>query len=225
MKALKYTAIGVLVLVACTIAYSLYSQRNAVHMTTRQKLLKTVYPAFMWATKLFNANRDVLRNPGKPSLTDFYSLQSKDISGTTVDFHSFRGKKILIVNTASDCGYTAQYDELEQLYRSYGSKLTVIAFPANDFKEQEKGDGESIAAFCRKNYGVSFPLMEKAVVIAGTAQHPVYQWLTRPERNGWNQQAPSWNFAKYLVDEQGNLQAYFGPSVSPLSKEITGFIK
>jgi glutathione peroxidase len=225
MKALKYTAIGVLALVAFTITYSLFTQRNAVHMTTRQKILKTVYPAFMWATKLFNTNRDVLRNPGKPSLADFYSLPASDISGAAIDLHSFRGKKILIVNTASDCGYTAQFDELEQLYRSYGNKLTVIAFPANDFKEQEKGDAASIASFCRKNYGVSFPLMEKAVVIPGAAQHPVYQWLTRPQQNGWNQQAPSWNFAKYLLDEQGNLQAYFGPSVSPLSTEITSLLK
>lgn len=212
-------------LLAFTLLYSLISQRNAVHMTTRQKILKTVYPALMRITRLFNSNRDLLLNPGKSPQVDFYSLKANDISGSPVDFSTFRGKKLLIVNTASDCGYTAQYDELEQLYQTYGQQLTIIAFPANDFKEQEKGDAASIAAFCRKNYGVTFPLMEKSVVLPGPDQHPVYQWLTRTAGNGWNNRPPSWNFAKYLVDEQGNLQAYLGPSISPLSADITGLIK
>ena len=212
-------------LVLLVLVYSLIAQRNAPQMTTRQKILKTVYPAFMRITNWFNTNRGVFLNPGKTPLADFYQLRAKDISGGLVDFSGFRGKKVLLVNTASDCGYTAQYDELEQLWKNYGQHLTVIAFPANDFKEQEKGNAAEIAAFCRKNYGVSFPLMEKAVVLPGPAQHPVYQWLTRAGLNGWNDRPPSWNFAKYLVDERGHLQAYFGPSVSPLSTDITSLLK
>jgi glutathione peroxidase len=124
------------------------------------------------------------------------------------------------VNTASDCGYSNQYNQLQELSQKYKDKLVVLGFPANDFKEQEKGSDQEIAAFCKANYGVSFPLMSKSVVIRSDQQNPVFQWLTDSSRNGWNNKQPGWNFSKYIVDEKGMLTHYFGSSVSPLSKDV-----
>ena len=130
----------------------------------------------------------------------------------------------MIVNTASDCGYTPQYAELQKLYQHAKEELEIIAFPANDFKEQEKGTDEEIAQFCSLNYGVSFPLTKKTVVVKGEAQHPVFRWLTSRDKNGWNNEAPSWNFAKYLINENGVLTHCFDPAVSPLSTEVTAAV-
>ena len=155
-----------------------------------------------------------------PSVS-FYSLKDTSIDGSVFDFEQLKGKKIMLVNTASDCGYTGQYDDLQKLSETYKGKLVVIGFPANDFKEQEKGTDEEIAAFCKLNFGVSFPLMKKSSVIKGTDQNKVFEWLTDPKKNGWNKQWPSWNFCKYIVDEQGMLTNYFGSTIEPLGKEIT----
>ena len=125
------------------------------------------------------------------------------------------------MNTASDCGYTGQYDDLQKLSEAYKNKIVVIGFPANDFKEQEKGSDEEIAAFCRINFGVSFPLMQKSSVKKGAGQNKIFEWLTDSSKNGWNSQQPSWNFCKYIVDEQGRLTNYFGSTIEPLGKEIT----
>jgi len=138
---------------------------------------------------------------------------------------SLKGKKILLVNTASECGYTGQYDQLQKLYSGYNNQLVIIGFPANDFKEQEKGTNEEIAAFCKQNYGVSFPLAEKSVVVKASHQNNIFQWLTDPAKNGWNKQAPTWNFCKYLVNEEGMLTNYFGPAVEPTSEEIIKAIR
>jgi len=132
---------------------------------------------------------------------------------------------VLIVNTASNCGYTNQYQELQKLYDQYKEKLIVLAFPSNDFKEQEKGNDEEIAAFCQVNFGVSFPLAKKTVVVKAPDQNKVYEWLTRKELNGWNDQQPTWNFSKYLIDEKGQLSHYFDPAVSPLSEDVVQAIK
>ena len=121
----------------------------------------------------------------------------------------------MIVNTASECGYTAQYAELQQLYTKYADQLTIIGFPSNDFKEQEKGTDDEIAAFCKVNFGVTFPLAKKSSVLKGLGQNEVFQWLTMKEMNGWNEQQPTWNFSKYLIDEKGRLTHYFDPSVVP----------
>jgi glutathione peroxidase len=129
------------------------------------------------------------------------------------------------VNTASDCGYTDQYDDLQKLYEENKDKLLILGFPANDFKEQEKGTDEEIARFCKLNYGVAFPLMKKSSVIKRPGQNVVFKWLTDSTQNGWNTKPPSWNFAKYLVNEQGMLTNYFGSSVSPLSNEVLEAIK
>ena len=157
----------------------------------------------------------------KPTFLSFYDLSATQIDGKEIKFADFKGKKLLLVNTASDCGYTNQYADLQKLYEDFSNKLVVIGFPANDFKEQEKGTDEEIAQFCQKNYGVTFPIMKKSVVIKSAQQNPVYQWLTDSSKNGWCNQQPSWNFSKYLLDENGVLTNYFDPSVSPLSKEIT----
>lgn len=191
-------------------------------MTTKQKILKAVYPLFLQVSKLLKKNTRMLTN-NQPAPVSFYTLKGTAINGQDFDFASLKGKKVLLVNTASDCGYTNQYEGLEKLYKQYNDKLVVIGFPANDFKEQEKGDDAAIEDFCKVNYGVTFPLMSKSTVIGG-GQNPVFQWLTDENKNGWNTQAPTWNFSKYLVEADGQLSHYFGPSVEPLGKELTDAI-
>jgi glutathione peroxidase len=125
-----------------------------------------------------------------------------------------------LVNTASDCGYTGQYSELEELYQQYKNKLVVIGFPANDFKNQESKNDDAIASFCKINYGVTFPLAQKSSVIKGSQQNEVFNWLSDSTKNGWCNQPPTWNFSKYLVDENGMLIGYFSKDVSPLNEKI-----
>jgi len=124
------------------------------------------------------------------------------------------------VSAASDCGYTAQYAELQSLHTQFGDRLIILGFPCNQFKEQEKGSDQDIASFCQVNYGVTFPLFQKSDVKKGLNQHPVYQWLTDSAKNGWNTQEPVWNFSKYLLDEEGRLTHYIDPSVSPLDPRL-----
>jgi glutathione peroxidase len=194
-------------------------------MTGRQKVLKAFYPLMMWITQRSGKNNKTMSNTSTAAPVSFYSLKTVMNDGSSLDLASLKGKKILLVNTASACGYTAQYEQLQQLYNQYSNKLVIMAFPANDFKEQEQGSDSDIAAFCKKNYGVSFPLAQKTTVIKNAQQNPVFQWLTDPAKNGWNSQAPEWNFSKYLVNENGVLTNYFGPSVEPTSKEIIDAIK
>ena len=194
-------------------------------MTYRQKVLKAIYPAWMWWANLRGKNTKKLSNEKTSPVVSFYSLKDSLNDGTLFDFSSLKGKKILLVNTASDCGYTDQYADLEKLAKEYIDKLIIIAFPANDFKEQEKGDNATIAEFCKKNYAISFPLMIKSSVVKGPGQNPVFKWLTNPALNGWNDQQPSWNFCKFLVDENGRLTNYFGSSVEPFSAELINALK
>jgi len=152
--------------------------------------------------------------------TSFYDLSLQLNNGQQLKLESLKGKKVMLVNTASACGYTAQYDDLQRLYDEYRDKLVIIGFPANDFGEQEKGSDEAIAEFCRVNFGVTFPLAKKSTVVAGDNQNEVFQWLTQKDKNGWNTQQPTWNFSKYLVNEKGELTHYFDPAVSPSSPEV-----
>lgn len=200
--------------------YVLIVNRNTGNMTARQKILKTIYPMLAWTNKLSHKNRDVFGHAPMPAPVSLYSLQVELNDGTSLDMASLKGKKILFVNTASDCGYTAQYEQLQKLYSQYDPAVIVIGFPANDFKEQEKGSDEEIAGFCKKNFGVSFPLAKKSVVVKSPAQHIIFQWLTDASKNGWNQQAPTWNFCKYLVNEEGALVNFFGPGIEPMSEDI-----
>jgi glutathione peroxidase len=130
-----------------------------------------------------------------------------------------KGKKVLLVNTASDCGYTNQYADLQKLFEKNSDRLIILGFPANDFKEQEKGTDEQIAQFCQINFGVTFPLAKKSSV-KGDHKNEIFKWLSEKNKNGWNSKQPSWNFSKYLVNEQGQLTHYFDPAVSPLSDEV-----
>ena len=189
-------------------------------MTARQKLLKAIYPAWMWWTKLTGKNMTELSNQQKQPPVSFYSLKGTLNNNTELDFSSLKGKKVLLVNTASDCGYTNQYNDLQKLYEEYKNKLVIIGFPANDFKEQEKGSDEEIAQFCKMNFSITFPLMKKSTVIKSQQQNSIFQWLTDSTKNGWNNKPPLWNFTKYLVNEQGMLSNYFGPSVSPISRDV-----
>lgn len=195
--------------------------RNSKNMTYRQKILKAIYPAWMWYNKVTGSRSKVAGNE-KHTASDqsFYDLSVQLNTGNTLRFDSLKGKKILIVNTASNCGYTNQYEDLEKLSEKYKDKLLVIGFPANDFKQQEKGTDEEIATFCKLNYGINFPLVKKSTVIKNEKQNEVFKWLTDKAKNGWNDRPPSWNFSKYLIDEKGVLVNYFDPGVSPLSDEV-----
>jgi len=148
----------------------------------------------------------------------------KTIDGKDVNLAAYKGKKILIVNVASKCGYTPQYDELQKFHEKYGEKVAVLGFPANNFGGQEPGSNEEIATFCKKNYGVSFQMFAK-ISVTGEDQHPLYKWLSTKAENGWNDQAPRWNFCKYLVDENGKLLKYFGSGVKPFDDEIVNLVK
>ena len=190
-------------------------------MTLRQSILKTVYPAFMTVNKWFgNKSAHAENKQMAAPLQSFYDLHLVANSGNGIVMSYFKGKKILLVNTASDCGYTAQLKELQQLQNEYGNKLVIIGFPSNDFRQQEQGTDEQIEEFCKVNYGINFLLAKKSVVVKSAAQNEVFKWLTDKTKNGWNEQPPQWNFSKYLVNEQGVLTNYFGPAISPVSKEI-----
>lgn len=191
-------------------------------MTGRQKIMKAIYPIITGMSRLFGKNNEVMKADTKQAPpVSIYDQPLKLNNGTQLNLRDLSGKKILFVNTASDCGYTGQYEELQQLQDKFSSKLVVIGFPANDFREQEKGSDEDIAQFCKINYGISFPLASKTVVIKSAEQNAVFNWLTHKEKNGWNDKQPSWNFSKFLVNESGSLTHYFDPSVSPLGKEVT----
>lgn len=216
---LKRFLIVLSVLIITFFAYVAIVNRNSKNMTNRQKFLKAVYPAWMWWTKLTGKNSKELSGVKEPPVS-FYSQKLTLINGDTLDLATLKGKKVLLVNTASECGYTNQYDDLQKLSQDYKDKLVILGFPANDFKEQEKGSNEDIASFCKLNFGVTFPLMQKSVVKRSAQQNPVFQWLTDPAKNGWNNKFPTWNFSKYLVNEKGILTNYFDPSVSPLSDAV-----
>ena len=190
-------------------------------MTLRQRILRIVYPFLIHFTKLLKKNTKVSENKnGVKPVESIYDLNVHLNNGAILPLSTFKGKKILLVNTASDCGYTAQYADLQKLYQNAKEDLAIIGFPANDFKEQEKGSDEEIAKFCSLNFGVSFPIARKSRVVKSDRQHPVFQWLTNKELNGWNNQQPSWNFSKYLINEEGTLTHYFDPSVLPVSDEV-----
>ena len=153
----------------------------------------------------------------------FYELEAISIDGKKISFDQYKNKKILIVNVASKCGYTYQYEGLQKLQDIHQDKVIVLGFPANDFFNQESGSNEEIEEFCERNFGITFPMFEKTTT-KGKKQSSVYQWLTNKDFNGWNTQRPTWNFCKYLVNEQGELVGFFDSKVKPLSEEITSLL-
>ena len=155
----------------------------------------------------------------------FYDFKVEDINGNSFDLASLKGKKVLVVNTASKCGNTPQYEQLEQLYESYGNKdFTIIGFPANNFGNQEPGSNAEIEEFCTKNYGVTFPMMSK-ISVKGDDIHPLYQWLTQKNKNGKMDAEVTWNFQKFLIDENGHLVDVVAPKVKPDDQKIVSWIK
>ena len=164
---------------------------------------------------IFSLLSDKLFSSGREVAGSIYDFKVRSLDGKMVDFENFRGKNLLIVNTASKCGYTPQYEPLQKLHELYGDRLVVIGFPSNDFLWQEPGSNSDIAAFCEKNYGVTFPMFEK-ISVRGMDQHPLYKWLSAKAGK-----KPNWNFCKYFINAEGQVTGFYGPKVDPMDEVIT----
>ncbi len=160
-----------------------------------------------------------INSKNKKPNSSFYDLKAIGINGEEILMSDYQGKKILIVNVASKCGYTPQYESLQKLYEKNQDSLYILAFPSNDFLKQEPGTNEEIKTFCKVNFGVQFDIFEK-ISVKGNDIHPIYNWLSSKSLNGWNSKSPVWNFSKYLIDENGSLIGVWGPSIDPQSNEI-----
>ncbi len=155
---------------------------------------------------------------------NIYDFEVEGLDGNPIQFKRFKGKKILIVNTASRCGLTPQYEGLEKLYKTYSDKLVIVGFPANNFMGQEPGSNAEIKAFCQKNYGVTFPMAEK-VSVKGNDMHPIYKFLKEAADKKGMDNPVTWNFGKFLIDEKGELIATFPPRTDPMSENITKWFR
>jgi len=162
--------------------------------------------------------------PLDAQVKSIYDIKVEALDGGQIDLSKYKGKKILIVNTASKCGYTPQYKNLEALYEKYKDKVVVIGFPSNNFMFQEPGDSKEIRSFCTKNYGVTFPMAAK-IDVKGKDMHPLYVWLTQKKYNQFSDNSVKWNFQKYLLDEHGKLLQVFAPGVDPMSEEVTQYLR
>ncbi len=165
----------------------------------------------------------LLLSAGLLFISTLYDFKVPSLDGSTIDFSKYKGKKVLIVNTASECGYTPQYADLEKLYEAHKSSLVIVGFPANNFGGQEPGTNTEIKEFCKKNYGVTFPMAGK-VSVKGDDIHPLFKWLTTKSENGVMDAEIKWNFTKFLLDEKGKLIAVFPSKVNPNSEEITKYL-
>lgn len=173
---------------------------------------------------LGNSQAQTQKNKKAMEKQTIYQFKVQDLSGKEFDFTTLKGKKIIIVNTASQCGLTPQYKELEALYKKYKSKnLVIVGFPANNFGAQEPGTNSEIASFCQKNYGVTFPMMSK-ISVKGKDMHKVYQFLTQKSKNGLQDSQVEWNFQKYLINEKGQLEKVISPQVLPTDASIVNWI-
>lgn len=179
-----------------------------------RRIINATYPLRMRISQIsgLGVKKNINHQQIKP-IEDFYGLRAQKNNDEWIDFSDFKGKKVLIVNVAGECGYTPQYAQLERLHQS-NSEIIILAFPANDFKNQEPGDDASIAQFCEINYGITFPIFKKDVV-TGKEKQPVFEWLSNQSKNGWCNQEPQWNFCKYLIDENGILMGYFSSAILP----------
>ncbi len=166
----------------------------------------------------------LLATSGLIAQNNFYDFVVKDIDGQDFPLDQLKGKKVMVVNTASKCGLTPQYEELEKLYKEYSDKnFVIIGFPANNFMNQEPGTEAEIKSFCTLNYGVTFPMMSK-ISVKGDDMHPLYQWLTEKEKNGFEDSSVKWNFQKYLIDESGNLVKVVSPRTKPYDDSIIAWL-
>ncbi|MEL6862871.1 MAG: glutathione peroxidase [Bacteroidota bacterium] len=157
-------------------------------------------------------------------MASIYQFKAEGIGGEEIDFADFEGKKLLIVNVASECGYTPQYQQLQELYEEFKDKLVVIGFPSNDFGGQEPGTNGEIRAFCTTHFGVNFPMAAK-ISVTGNQQHPIYQWLTQKDLNGREDSQVAWNFHKYLIDEKGQFVQSYPSRISPLDDVVLNWIQ
>ena len=155
----------------------------------------------------------------------FYDYTATSIDGEVVSMADYKGKVVLIVNVASKCGFTPQYKGLQSLSEKYKEDLVVLGFPSNNFLWQEPGKNSNIKQFCQTQYGVTFPMFEKVSVKKNKNQHPIFSWLSSANLNGWNNNAPSWNFYKYLIDKEGKLVDVFSSKVTPMSEEILKYLE
>ena len=160
---------------------------------------------------------------GKNTMKNLYDIPIHSLNGEPIELSKFEGKKILIVNVASECGFTKQYKELQKLSDTYPDSLVVIGVPCNQFGNQEPGNAQEIQTFCERNFGVTFLLTEK-VNVKGSEQHPLYQWLTSKDLNGKKSSSVKWNFQKYLIDEKGQLIDYYYSLTNPMSSKITRYL-
>ena len=193
-------------------------------MTLKQLLLKRLYPTIMKFSQKGEKGKVLLKPKAVQSIIQSGSLKIDLSNGDILPLNELKGKKVLLVNTASDCGYTGQFEELQRIQNLYKESLVILGFPANDFLEQEKGEDSSILNFCQVNYVVTFPIAKKSVVIKKANQNLIFEWLSNPAKNGWNDQEPVWNFSKYLLSETGELLGYFGPAISPNDKLLLDLI-
>lgn len=187
-------------------------------------MLKTFIVSLVFISCAAKTNQNMETNNAvvPAEAKSIHSFKVDALEGTApIDFASFKGKKILIVNTASQCGYTPQYEGLEALYKQYGDKLVVVGFPANNFGGQEPGSNTDIKTFCQKTYGVTFPMAAK-ISVKGDDIAPIYKWLCNKSENGVLDAEIKWNFNKFLLNEKGEIIAKFDSNVKPLSEEITG---
>lgn len=179
-----------------------------------KKIVSTIGLIFLFASQIQAQSKQ-----------NIYQFKVKDLYGNTFDFSTLKGKKIMIVNTASKCGLTPQYKDLEALYKEYASKgFVIVGFPANNFASQEPGTNEEIASFCKLNYGVTFPMMEK-ISVKGDDMNIVYQFLTQKSKNGLEDSEVKWNFQKYLINEKGELEKVISPKTSPNDPVVINWIK
>ena len=188
-------------------------------------MYKIVIVAAIILLSSFNSSENhhlLIDGPSAKSTIHKFKVEALD--GSTIDFSKYKGKKILVVNTASKCGFTPQYELLEKLYNKYNDKLVIVGFPANNFGGQEPGSNLEIQEFCKKNYGVTFPMAAK-VSVKGDDIAPVFKWLTIKKLNGKMDAEIKWNFNKFLLDEQGVLIAKFDSKVSPMGDEILSYLK
>ena len=193
-----------------------------------KKIVIMAYGALL----LFSCQNQAQTNKTKTPKTDkvmtketIYQFKVEDLSGNSFDFASLKGKKVMIVNTASKCGLTPQYKDLEAIYKEYKDKgFVIVGFPANNFASQEPGTNEEIGAFCQQNYGVTFPMMDK-VSVKGDDMCEVYKFLTQKSKNGLQDSEVEWNFQKYLINEKGELVKVIKPKTSPTDPEVINWIK
>ncbi len=203
-----------------------FSFKNYSNMSP--KFVLTILLSFpTWLLSCFNSNKVVSHHAESSSpilSTSFYSLKATSLDGEVISFEKFKGKKVILLNVASKCGYTPQYADWQAYYEKNKDKVVVLGFPCNQFMSQEPGNASEIGAFCQKNYGVTFQMFDK-VDVKGDNQSDVYKWLTDPAKNGWNTEVPSWNFCKYLINEKGELTNFFASKIKPDSPEFVNSIK